>query len=289
MFKTNLKLIFRNIWKYKGFSAINILGLSVGMACSILILLWVKYHTSFDKFHENSENVYRVIQHIKFEDYTTWSITQGPLGPSLTEEIPEVDNYCRLRRSGLQFKNGEDVFREWGTYADPSFFDMFTVNVIQKLKDYPISEPNDIAISESFAKKYFGDENPIGKTISAVPDREFIVTAVFEDYPQESHWWFDYMIPFEHLKTNLGYTIDSWKNSGYNTYVSLSKGITKELGVEKIEDFLKTKPTLEEFSKLDLQSIQDIHLTTGYDFEDADTVDGKYVKMFLVIGIFLLL
>ncbi len=288
MFKTNLKLILRNIWKYKGFSVINILGLSVGMACSILILLWVKYHTSFDDFHTNSGNVYRVIQHIKFEDYTTWCITQGPLGPSLKEEVPEITDYCRLSGSGLQFLKGEEALREGGTYADPSFFDMFTIKVTKKLKNEPISEPNNIAISESFAKKYFGEEDPIGKTISALPDREFLVTAVFEDYPKETHWWFDYMIPFEHLGTNFGYTIDQWDNSGYFTYVSLNNGITREQGVEKIEDFLQSKPTLEEFAKLDLQSLQDIHLTTGYDFEYANTVDGKYVQIFLIIGVFLI-
>jgi putative ABC transport system permease protein len=287
MFKTNLKLIFRNIWKYKGFSSINIIGLSVGMACSIIILLWVKHHTSYDKFQEKGDNIFRVIQHIKFEDYTTWAITQGPLGPSLKEEVPEIEDYCRLNQSGLRFIKGEENFQERGTYADPSFFKMFTINVTKKLKNDPISEPNNIAISESFAKKYFGDEDPIGKTLSALPDREFIVTAVFEDYPKESHIWFDYMIPFEHLG-NLGYTIDKWNNSGYVTYISLKEGITKEQAVVKIEDFLIPKPTLEEFAKLDLQPIKDIHLTVGIDMERANTVDGKYVKIFLIIGIFLI-
>ena len=287
MFRTNLKLIFRNIWKYKGFSSINIIGLSVGMACSIIILLWVKHHTGYDKFQEKGDNIFRVIQHIKFEDYTTWAITQGPLGPDLKEEVPEIEDYCRLNQSGLRFIKGEENFQERGTYADPSFFKMFTINVTKKFKNDPISEPNNIAISESFAQKYFGDEDPIGKTLSALPDREFIITAVFEDYPKESHIWFDYMIPFEHLG-NLGYTIDQWDNSGYNTYVSLKEGITKEQAVVKIEDFLIPKPTLEEFAKLDLQPIKDIHLTVGIDMERANTVDGKYVKIFLIIGIFLI-
>jgi len=289
MFKTNLKLILRNIWKYKGFSLINILGLSIGMACSILLLLWVQHHYSYDKFHEKGDNLFRVIQHIKFEDYVTWSITQGPLGPSLKEEVPEIADYCRLNQSGLQFLKGEEMFQEKGTYADPSFFNMFTIKVVKKLKNEPISEPNNIAISESFAQKYFGDEDPIGKTISAFPDREFLVTAVFEDYPKETHWWFDYMIPFEHLGVNLGYTIDSWKNSGYFTFVSLSEGVQKEEAVEKIEDFLKSKPTLEEFSKLDLQAIQDIHLTTGYDFDMMTNLNGKYIRIFFSVALFLIL
>lgn len=288
MFKTNLKLIIRNIWKYKGFSAINILGLSVGMACSILILLWVKHHTSFDKFHEKGNNIFRVIQHIKFEDYVTWSITQGPLGSSLKEEVPEIKDYCRFTGSGLQFKKDGDIFQERGTYADPSFFNMFTINILSKLKNEPISEPNNIAISESFAKKYFGNEDPIGQTISSLPDREFIVTAVFEDYPKETHWWFDYMIPFEHLGVNLGYTINSWNNSSYYTYVTLEEAFGREEVAKKIEHFLKEKPTLEDFSKLDLQPIKDIHLTSGIDFDVWDNLDGKYVKIFFSVAVFLI-
>ncbi len=284
----SLKLIFRNIWKYKGISAINIFGLSVGMASSILLLLWVNYHLGFDTFHENSGNVYRVIQHIKFEDLTTWTITQGPLGPSLKEEAPEITDYCRLSKSGLSFKKGEEQITENGTYADPSYFHMFSIKVISKLTDIPVSEPNHIAISESMARKYFGEEDPLGQTLSAVPDREFMVTAVFEDYPKQTHWWFDYMIPFEHLGT-LGYTIDQWNNSGYYTYVALDRDISREQAVEKIKNFLKPKPTLEEFATLDLQPVREIHFTTGYDFESANTIDVKYLRTFSGIGIFLII
>lgn len=287
MLRVTLKLIFRNIWKFKGISIINIFGLSVGMASSILLLMWVNYHNQFDKFQDNSDQVHRVIQHIKFEEMTTWTITQGPLGPSLKEEFPEIADYCRLLRSGLQFEKGEDHVSEIGTYADPSFFQMFSIQVTQRLTDVPISEPNHIAISETMARKYFGEKDPIGQVLHALPDRDFTVTAVFKDYPHQSHWWFDYIIPFEHLGT-LGYTIDQWSNSGYYTYVALSDENSKEQVVDKIQDFLKTKPTLEEFAWLDLQAIQEIHLTTGYDFEGANTIDGKYLTTFLAIGIFLI-
>lgn len=288
MLPVTLKLILRNIWKYKGISSINIFGLSIGMACSILLLLWVNHHLRFDKFQENSSQVFRIIQHIKFEDVTTWTITQGPLGPSLKEEIPEISDYCRLTGSGLRFEKGGDQVQERGTYADPSFFHMFSIKVTSRLTDTPISEPNHIAISESMARKYFEDEDPIGQTLRAGPDRDFMVTAVFEDYPKQTHWWFDYMIPFEHLGTR-GYTIESWKNSGYYTYVKLPVGVSRDQGVSKIKDFLNSKPTLEEFASLDLQPIHEIHFTTGYDFESANTVDRKYLSTFLAIGIFLII
>lgn len=287
MLAVSLRLILRNIWKYKGVSIINIFGLSVGMACSILLLLWVNYHHQFDRFQTQSDHVYRVIQHIKFEDMTTWTITQGPLGPSLKEEVPEIADYCRLMRSGLPFELDGEQVSETGTYADPSCFEMLSIKVMRKLTNVPLSEPNQIAISESLARKHFGDKDPIGQAMHVAPDRDFMVSAVFEDYPKQSHYWFDYIIPFEYLGTR-DYGIDLWSNSGYHTYVALSEGVSREEAVEKIEDFLKPKPTLEEFAKLDLQPIQEIHLTTGYDFEGANTIERKYLRIFLSIGIFLI-
>ncbi len=288
MLLVTFKLIFRNIWKYKGISLINILGLAVGMACSILLLLWVNYHLQFDKSNTHSDSVYRVIQHIRFEEMTTWCITQGPLGPGLVEEVPEISAYCRLLGSGLQFEKERELVQERGTYADPGFFRMFSVKVTRKQTHDPLSEPNHIAISESMARKYFGDRDPIGQVLHAISDRDFTVTAVFEDYPKQSHWWFDYVIPFEHLGT-LGYGIDQWGNSGYFTYVALTEGIQREQAVQKIADFLQPKPTLEEFATLDLQPVSEIHLTTGYDFDGSNTMDGKYLKTFMAIGIFLIL
>lgn len=287
MLPVTLKLIFRNIWKYKGVSIINIFGLSIGMACSILLLMWVNFHLRFDKFQENSDQVFRLIQHIKFEEMTTWTITQGPLGPSLKEEIPEIADYSRLTSSGLHFDKEGEAVQERGSYADPSIFRMFSIQVKGKLNELPISEPNQIAISQSMAEKYFDHEDPIGQTLKA-GDQEFMVTAVFEDYPKQSHWWFDYLVPFEHLKTR-GLDIDTWRNSGYYTYVKLSAGVSQEQVVEKIKDFLKSKPTIEEFSSLDLQAIHEIHFTTGYDFESANTIEGKYLTTFSAIGIFLIL
>ncbi len=137
MLPVTLKLIFRNIWKYKGVSTINIFGLSIGMASSILLLLWVNYHLHFDRFQENSDQVYRVTQHIQFEEMTHWAITQGPLGPALKEEVPEIADYCRINRSGLSFEKGEEQVQESGTYADPSFFDMFSIKVTRKAHRSP--------------------------------------------------------------------------------------------------------------------------------------------------------
>ena len=125
------------------------------------------------------------------------------------------------------------MIEERGTYADPSFFRMFSIDITKKFTDLPVSEPDNIAISESMARKFFGDEDPLGKTLHAEPDRELMVTAVFRDTPKQTHWWFDYLIPFEYLGTR-GYTIDQWDNSSYYTYVQLAEGVSREETVRKI-------------------------------------------------------
>ena len=139
-------------------------------------------------------------------------------------------------RSGLPFELDGEQVSETGTYADPSCFEMLSIKVMRKLTNVPLSEPNQIAISESLARKHFGDKDPIGQAMHVAPDRDFMVSAVLEDYPKQSHYWFDYIIPFEYLGTRDD-GIDLWSNSGYHTYVALSEGVSREEAVEKIEDF----------------------------------------------------
>ncbi len=287
MFRFNLKIAIRNLWKYKGYSLINIAGLSIGMACSILILLWVRFEFSFDKFHENKQ-VYRVIQHIVFEDEVHWSITQGPLGPALKEEVPEIEEFCRIEPSNRTLKWKEDEYTERGIYTDPSFFEFFTFPVIKHLGDSVFHGLNCIALTERLAKKLFGDEEPLGKIISGGSETEFMVNAIIEDTPQNSHLQFDYIIPFEFLR-GLGYSVDRWNNSTFYTYVQISGGISHEKVAEKIGDFLKPKPTLEEFATLDLQPISDIHFRTDLDFDMAWVSDKKTVSIFCIIGVFIIL
>lgn len=287
MFRFNFKIAIRNLWKYKGYSLINIAGLSIGMACSILILLWVHFEFSFDKFHEN-KRVYRVIQHIIFEKEVHWSITQGPLGPALKEEIPEIEEYCRIEGSNRTIKWKEDTYTERGIYADLSFFDFFSFPVIRHMGDSIFHGLNCVALTERLAKKLFGDEEPLGQIISGGSETEFMVTAIIENIPQNSHLQFDYVIPFLFLR-GLGYSVDRWDNSTFYTYVQIAEGTSRDAVVEKIAGFLKPKPTLEEFATLDLQPIADIHFRNDLDFDVAWVSDKKMVIIFCVIGVFIIL
>jgi len=287
MFRFNFKIAIRNLWKYKGYSLINIAGLSIGMACSILILLWVQFEFSFDKFHENKQ-VYRVIQHIIFDKEVHWSITQGPLGPALKDEVPEIEDFCRIEPSNRTLKWKEDTYTERGIYADLSFFEFFNFPVISHLGDSIFHGLNCIAITERLAKKLFGDEEPLGKIISGGSETEFMVTALLADVPQNSHLQFDYVIPFLFLR-GLGYSVDRWNNSTFYTYVQISERMSREKAAEKIADFLKPKPTLEEFATLDLQPIPEIHFRADLDFDMAWVSDKMIVTIFCIIGVFIIL
>lgn len=287
MFRFNFKIAIRNLWKYKGYSLINIAGLSIGMACSILILLWVNFEFSFDKFHENKQ-VYRVIQHIIFDKEVHWAITQGPLGPALKDEVPEIENFCRLTGSNRTLKWKEDEFTERGIYADVSFFDFFSFPVLNNQGDSVFHGLNCIVLSERLAEKLFGSTDPIGQIISGGSETEFMVTAIMADIPQNSHLQFDYIIPFEFLR-GLGYSVDRWNNSTFYTYVQISEETDNITTSGKIADFLKPKPTLEEFATLDLQPLPDIHFRTDIDFDMAWVSDKKVVTIFSVIGVFIIL
>ena len=286
MFRFNLKIAIRNLWKYKGYSLINIAGLSIGMACSILILLWVQFEFSFDKFHENKK-VYRVIQNIIFDKEVHWAISQGPLGPALKDEIPEIEEYCRLQGSGRTLRWKEDEFTERGLYGDPSFFNFFTFPVLEQQGDSIFDGLSCIALSEKLAQKIFGGTEPLGQIISGGSETEFMVTAIFADIPQNSHLQFDYIIPFEFLR-GLGYSVDRWNNSQFNTYVQIQEGLEYKDVAKRIADFLKPKPTLEEFATLDLQAIPDIHFRNDIDFDNAWVSDKKMVSIFGIIGIFII-
>jgi putative ABC transport system permease protein len=288
MLKNYLKIALRNIKRYKGYSFINITGLAIGMTCTILILLWVQDELSYDRFHKNGDYLYRVIQDIQFTDHRThWAITQGPLGPSLKEDFPEIADFTRIRYRGFRFKYDDKVFDEGVCMADNSILEMFTFPLVQGDAKTALIDPNNIVLSEKMAEKYFGGENPIGKTLKADDRYDFHVTGVFKKIPTNSHLQFDFLIPFI-FGRELGYTVDTWNNSGFSTYVMLAKTASVENVIGKISDYLKRKPTLEENSKLMLQPLKRVHLYSHYDFDFAHG-DIKYVMIFSIVALFILL
>ena len=258
------------------------------MACCILILLWVQDELSFDRFHENGRNIYRVLQNINFADHsTTWAINQGPLGPSLEQEYPEITNFARFTRRRLRFNYGEKTFDEVAAMADGSIFKMFTFPLLRGDPATALSDPFSIVLTEEMAEKYFGNEDPLGKVLKADNQWDFLVTGIMKEVPLNSHIRFEFIIPFV-FGRELNYTVDRWNNSQFTTYVQLQEGIAVEDVIAKISRHLFDKPTIEKDATLTLQPLSRIHLYSNYEF-DAPHGDMTYVLIFSLVAFFILL
>ena len=185
MFWNYVKIAWRNIKRYKGYSFINIVGLAVGLACCILILLWVQDELNYDRFHTNADDLYRVVTEFhKTEPVTHYWPVCAPLAPALKEEYPEIvkaTRFTRLRRGQL-IKFAEKKFLEPRIcLTDPDFFSMFTFPFLEGDPQTALSNPNSIVLLETVSAKYFGDENPIGKVLNINNEYDFTVTGVMKE------------------------------------------------------------------------------------------------------------
>jgi len=274
--------------RHRAYTFINITGLAIGMACCMLILLWVQDELSYDRFHENGEHLYRIIQDINFSDHSTsWAINQGPLGPSLKNDFPEIVDFCRRKGRSVTLIYQDKRFDEVVEMVDPSLLSMFSFPLVQGDPATALSEPQSIVFSEDMAEKYFPNENPLGKIIKIDNSYDFLVTGVLKNIPKNSHLQFDFLIPFE-FGREWNYTIDIWGNSTFNTYVQVQKGISRQDVVQKISGHLFDKPTIEKDARLNLQPLKRIHLHSNYAF-DMSHGDIGYVRIFSLVAFFILL
>ena len=288
MIKTYLKIAFRNLLKYKTYSFLNILGLATGIACSILILMWVFNEYDYDRFNTKGDRIYRVIQNVKFDNVVKWSITQGPLGPSLQESIPEIENFTRFRTTGWAIKYKNKNYNFWGAYTDPQVFEVFDFPLLRGDKEAVLQNPHSIIITESMAESIFGNEDPIGKTLNISDQYDLTVTGILENILDNSHLKFSFLSTMEFAKER-GNSVEQWNNSGFITYLLLREEVDYDQVAEKVHNFLADKPTLEKGSTLFLQPLFDIHFTNDIEFELADTMNYQYIIIFSSAAIFILL
>ncbi len=288
MLKNYFTIAFRNIRKYKTYSAINILGLAAGIACSILILMWVFNEYDYDRFHSKGDRIYRVVQNVKFENVVQWGIVQGPLGPALKEATPEIEDYTRFRTTNWAIKYKDKSYNFWGAYTDPQVFEVFDFPLLRGDKKTVLQNPHSIIITESMAESIFGNEDPIGKTINISDQYDLTVTGILGKIPDNSHIKFSFLSTMEFAKER-GNTVEQWNNSGFITYVLLREGANYDKASEKVYNFLADKPTLEKGSTLILQPLFDIHFTSDIGFDLAETMNYQYIIIFSSAAIFILL
>jgi len=294
MFKNYLKMAWRNLMRHKVFSLINISGLALGMTCSILILLWVKDELSYDRFHADIDNLYRVmgIQHYSGADDLTTAANPGPLAEALEAELPEVKHAVRSTTWDWRqlFTLNDKVLKVGGRYADPEFFEVFSFPFLHGDAKQALKQPNSVVISETVAKQFFDKpEEAIGKIFKIDNDKSYKVTGVFKDAPKNSSMQFDYVMPLtDWTSTPSGEWLKEWGNNGIRTFLQLQPGTDIAAFNVKIRPFIKSHY---KDSHIDLfaQAVKDMHLYS--DFRPGKTESGLilYVRLFSVVAVFILI
>lgn len=296
MVKNYLKLAWRNVLKYKGHSAINILGLAVGMACFLLILFYVKDESSFDKFHEKYERIYRVTE-VNYSDggETMLANAFSAIGPALQADFPEIDDFVRFHIEELPVSNGpERRFMEAGfAYADSTVWNIFDFELVQGDPKTALTEPFSLVITESMAAKYFSTTEVIGEMLKVDDQYTYRITGVIKDIPRNSHLQFDFLASFISLQqVEGGWMFNSWYWPPMYTYVTIPEAVN-EVDVEAKFPDMVTKylgEMVAEQRGYRLQPLADVHTTTGYNNETGKTTNKTYLYVltttaFLILAI----
>ena len=243
MLKNYIRIAFRSLWRQKGYSFINIAGLAVGLACALFILLWVQDELSYDRFHSNAGTLYRVEQDQEGgQGKFHVNVTPYPMGPALKAEIPEIKETVRYTSPGTLLVRYEDkVFFESRVRAvDPQILQMFTFPLNRGDEASALSRPGSLVLTEEAARKYFGEADPLGKTVTVNNAHAFTVTGVLKKIPRNSTLAFDMLVPFDFVKT-LGQYDDSMGNNSILTFVQLHAANQAAAAGEKISQLVRNR------------------------------------------------
>lgn len=304
MFRNYLAIAYRNVLKNKGFSAINIFGLSIGLAACLLIVQFVSFELSYDKFHDKFDRIYRVtndrFQNGALNQHGT--ITYPTIGPTMAKDYPEIEAYTRMMPGGtLNVRVGDKNFRdEESLFADHHFFSVFSFRLLAGERSTALSERYNAVITAQTAKRYFGVtdgnySNVIGKVFYEGRDPQpMVVKAVCEDFPANSHLQFDILIAYATLITPENHGADdSWGWSDMYHYLVLKPGVDYKELEKKFPAFSdryfqgdKVSGSVEKFY---LQPLRDTHLYSDYEYDFAVRASGKAVWAMLIVALFILI
>ena len=200
MFKNHIKIAWRNLVKNKKYSLINLAGLSIGMTCYILIALFIQYEISFDRHHEKADRIYRIAQRQIGNEYRgtdKFALAPLPLSKALVNDFPEVEAVANLNQDFTLLVNGKETYPEQGLSTDAHFFEVFSVPLLQGNRESIFEDINTIILTESLAKKIFGSQSPIGKSIAYARNRNMTVSGVIPDPPKNQHLIYTYLISYK--------------------------------------------------------------------------------------------
>lgn len=293
MFKNYFITSVRSLRRSKGFSMINIVGLAVGLATFSLIAFYVYHELSFDRYHENSDRIVRIVENLRTEnELLLQGVSSPPMGPRMLKDFPEVERYVRFQNWNLLAERNGISFYEPDSYiVDSTVFDVFSFKLLKGDKKTALREPYSIVLTESMAKKYFSNEDPIGLTIKMDNDN-FKITGVMEDVPENSHFRFSNLISFSTWsRNNKAAEDDQWFWNGFNTYLLLRDAAS----IDKVRD--KMKAFIERnigkggmyYEDLPLQPLPSIYMAQQRSWENGTRGSMNNVYILSIVAVFILL
>ena len=297
MLKNYFLLATRTLWKQRAFSLLNLFGLTIGFTAFMLIFLYVTNEKSYDQFHENKEQVYRLQQdrYNNGELTTQWAAGAAAAGPVLSENLPEITDYVTMHNRMSVLTYGDKYFKEeHGYFTTQNFFKFFSIPLLKGNPETVLTEPQTVAISASTARKYFGDEDPIGKTLYRDGRADFTVTGIFEDLPTNTHMQADVLYSFstyiswgeENIETNF-----FW--DGFYTYIMVEDGVDPDILEAKVNNYIENRlaeffNTMNISMSFKLQPLADIHLTSNYMREFKINGNAQATYFLLIVAIFII-
>ncbi len=305
MIRNILKTAFRNLWRNKGFTVINISGLALGLAVCLLIALFVNDEFSYDQYNKKADRIYRLNTNARINGSNYISIdTPEPLGPTLKNDYPQIENYVRLRGGGkIMVKKGSETVEGHNSFfADSTLFDVFTLPMIQGNPQTALTQPHSIVLSESMAKKYFNTTDVIGKTLHVDNTADYKITGVIKDMSVQSSFHLDFIRPMSELQDSRS---DDWLNTNCVTFLLVRHGTTRQ----SVENYLRQtvrKYVAPRFQSVTHNTFSDLKQNGGYfeyqsmpltrihlhstlpdEFEPTGNI--QYVYIFIVIALLILL
>jgi len=303
MYKNYLKIAWRNMLKKKGYSAINIFGLGLGITCCLLIFLYIQYERSFDNYHTKGDRIYRVIHGWEADSTKSkatdsyWVWGNAPIGQALADNFPEIDKVVQFSgRSDILLTNGDKMFQEDGVFfMDSTVFDVFSWKLIEGNPKTALSAPFSIVLTETTAHKYFGDEDPLGKSLKGSESAgrsdagDYLVTGVMADVPANSHFRFNALLSMSTFRKSRPDIFKAWGYVDFYTYFLVNEQFDRTKFEGKIPEFIsRHKDDPGDKSTIAIEPLKDVYLGTQAQRQPGETGSLANLYTFSVIGLFIL-
>jgi putative ABC transport system permease protein len=305
MYKNYYKIAWRNLVKKKAYSFINIFGLALGIACGLLIFMYVQDELSYDNYHEKKERIFRLIhgwaegdlkEGVQASPYWVWG--NAPVGSALKNDFPEIEKVVQFSgRADILLTHEDKMFQEEGVFfMDSTVFDVFSWKLLEGNPKTALAAPYSIVLTQSTARKYFGDEDPLGKSLKGSESAgrsnpgDYTVTGIIQDIPQNSHFRFNVLLSMSTFKKSRPEVFDAWGYVDFYTYFLVNKQFNEEAFKSKIPDFLsRHKDYPDSKYVFGIEPLKDVYLKSKAERQPGETGSLPNIYVFSIIGLFILM